>query len=542
MSHFVNPKMPSNMTHSFSRVPSLDIPRSVFDRSRSYKTVFNEGLLIPFFADEVLPGDTLDLKLSSLVRMTTPLLPYMDNVWVDVHFFAVPNRILWDHWVNFMGEKSSPSDSTEYVTPKVTMTSASSGGNPLFSIYDYMGVRIGAEGNVINNFFGRAYNKIWNRFYRDQNLQDPVPEPQGDGPDNLADFVLLPRGKRHDYFTSCLPWPQKGPAVDIPLTGSAPVVSSGSSLKFGINSTTFVDDLEFHAGTSGGLAVSTTTSSTNTGELWLSTGAADTGLETDLSQVSAATINQLRQAFQVQALYEIDARGGTRYPEMILAHFGVTNPDFRMQYPEYIGGGTFPIDVVAVGQTSASESTGTVLGDLAGVATGVDHGIGFRHSFTEHSVVIGLLSVRADLTYQQGTHRMFYRDTRFDYYFPVFAHLGEQAVLNREIFTQGTAGGSADTEAFGYQEYAAEYRYGQSLITAQMRSDAPDSLDPWHLSQDFADLPVLGSDFIKEQPPISRVVAVQDEPHFRMDAYFKVKHVRPIPVYSIPGAITGRVL
>lgn len=527
MATFPNPRMPSNMQHTFSRVPTLDIPRSVFDRSRTYKTTFDSGYLIPFFADEVLPGDTMDLKMHALVRLTTPIVPIMDNIWLDVHFFVIPNRILWSHWVNFMGEQENPDDSTDYVTPKITFAAGNSEG----SIYDYMGVQIGAAGNTIHNFFGRAYNQTYNRWYRDQNLIDSVPVDLDDGPDDIADYVLLKRGKRHDYFTSCLPFPQKGPAVDIPLGTSAPIKTDGT-LQGDVVSVLNSADAEF------GLY-----SSTGTNNIRLNTAIAANPLYADLTDATAATINQLRQAFQVQGIYEIDARGGTRYPEMILAHFGVQNPDFRMQYPEYIGGASYPMNVAALAQTSATD-TGTPLGELAGVASANINGAGFRHSFTEHAVVLGLISARADLTYQQGTHRMFYRDTRFDYYFPALAHLGEQTVLNREIFTQGTAGAGADEGVFGYQERFAEYRYGQSLITGKMRSDAAASLDIWHLSQDFSALPELNAEFINEDPPVSRVVAVDTEPQFRLDAWLKIKHIRPMPVYSVPGLISpgGRVL
>lgn len=537
MATFPNPRMPSPMKHAFSRVPVLDIPRSVFDRSRSYKTVFDSGYLVPVFFDEVLPGDTMELSTSALIRMTTLAVPFMDNIRCSLHFFAVPNRILWSHWVNFMGEKDSPDDSTEYVTPKIVMTSGSSAGNPLRSIYDYMGVAIGAEGNTINNFLGRSYNQIWNRFYRDQNQQDPVTVDLGDGPDDLVNYNLLKRGKPYDYFTSCLPWPQKGPAVDIPLVGNAPV-------RWSTFSGSMTADDQFAVWNTSGTPAYTTGYGSTEGVITGNTPPnSSQNAYADLSQAASATINQLRQSFQVQAIYEIDARGGTRYPEMILSHFGVHNPDSRMQYPEYIGGGHFPIDVSALAQTSATGVDGTPLGELAGVGVGNVHGIGFRHSFTEHCVVIGLVCAAADLTYQQGTHRMWYRSTRFDYYFPAFAHLGEQAVLNREIWTQGTAGDSnpdgSDTDVFGYNEYASEYRYGQSFITADMRSDAPNSLDYWHLSQDFADLPKLSSAFIEENPPIDRVVAVTSEPQFRGDFFFKVRHVRPLPVYSVPGTIMG---
>lgn len=548
MATFPNPRMPSNMNHTFSRVPSLEIPRSVFDRSRTYKTTFDAGYLIPILVDEALPGDTIDIDINALIRLTTPKVPFMDNVWIDVHGFAAPNRILWNHWVNFMGERVSPDDSTEYLTPKITLTDSAYG-----TIYDYFGVRPVVNGSItINNFFGRAMNQIWNRWYRDQNLQDPVKEDLGDGPDDVADYQLLKRGKRHDYFTSALPWPQKGPGVEIPLGTAAPLVGlSDIPMPYAANNGTYTFDdgttpRDRSVGWNGTTLTALNTTNLVSGMQMKIPGGDLSGadvaaaLEVDLTGATAVTINSLRQAFQLQGLYEIDARGGTRYPEMILAHFGVQNPDMRMQYPEYIGGGSYPLNVQALAQTSET-ADGTPLGELAGVGSCTIQGCRMRHSFTEHAVVIVLLSVRADLTYQQGTHRMFYRDTRFDYYTPVLAHLGEQAVLNQEIFTQGT---SEDEDVFGYQERYAEYRYGQSLITDTMRSDHPQSLDLWHLSQDFASLPVLNDEFIEEEPPMDRVVAVPSERQFRFDGWYKIKHVRPMPVYSVPGLIApgGRLV
>lgn len=506
----------------FARIANARLQRSTFDRSHGVKTTIDAGLLYPIFVDEALPGDTINLSGTIVGRMSTPLKPIMDNVFMDVHYFSVPIRLLWENWERFNGAQDNPDDSTDYLVP--TITSPASTGYGELSIYDYFGIPTKVPDLEHSALFLRAYNLIWNEWYRDENLQDSVIENIDDGPDSVSDYTLLYRGKRKDYFTSALPWAQKADPVSIPLGTEAPlkanIAAGTASAYFAVKDSNDVDAF-----------LTANDSSLKMG----GTGAPSANaLYADLTNATAQTINALRESFKVQELYERDARGGTRYIEILKSHFNVNSPDARLQRPEYLGGGSTGLDVLPVAQTG--ESGTTPQGNLAAAGTFQCMGKGFVKSFTEHEIVLGLVSVRADLNYQQGLNRMWSRSTRFDFFWPSFAHLGEQAILNKEIYAQGT---TVDDEVFGYQERYAEMRYKPSMVTGLFRSNAAASLDVWHLAQDFGSLPNLNDTFIQEQPPISRVVATPEEPEFIIDAFFNLKHARPIPTYGTPLQLGG---
>ncbi len=540
-------KNPSVMKHNFSQIPHANIQRSNFRRSHTHKTTFNSGYLVPIYVDEVLPGDTFKLNLTSVARLTTPLTPFMDNLMMDFFFFAVPNRLVWSNWRKFMGEQGSPGDSIDYLVP--TVTSPNPAGFVNQSLFDYFGIPTQIPDLTVNALHSRAYNLIWNQWFRDENLQNSVVVDQDDGPDADTDYVLLRRGKRHDYFTACLPWPQKGAAVDLPLGTSAPVVGDGTALGF-IDSDPITNTggsywyaNSIHAGDNsygaavGGVATAASGFSNND-IIGVTTDATKSGLIADLSAATAATINSLREAFQLQKLFERDARGGSRYTEIIRSHFRVESPDARLQRAEYLGGGSTPVNIQPIATTAEITTNQTFVGDLAAIGYQNHSGIGFTKSFTEHCVIIGLVSVRADLTYQQGLNKMWSRQTKHDYYWPALAHLGEQEVLNKEIYAQGSLA-ATDDQVFGYQERWAEYRYCPSKITGKLRSNDAQSLDLWHLSQEFGSLPTLNATFIEDNPPLARVLKVTDplEPQFKFDSFFDIVTTRPMPTYSVPGLI-----
>jgi hypothetical protein len=526
---FVQPSVMTAQEH-FSQVPSAEIPRSKFDRSHACKTTFDAGNLIPVYVDEVLPGDTFTMNTTAFARLATPLKPIMDNMYMDVHFFFVPNRLLWENWTKFMGERPTPDfDPNTLSMPQQQIALPSSNPSGL-NLYNYFGIPYrytagGSSALSVNALPFRAYRLIWNEWYRDQNLQDPVDVPIDDGPDGGTNATaLLPRGKRHDYFTSALPWPQKGDPIVIPLGDQAPVTS----------------DMAFDNSENDNNTLAVTSSSDGLKHsLFIGAspviGAVDAqdypALYADLTSATTVSINELRSAFQLQKLLERDARGGTRYIELILSHFGVRSSDSRLQRPEYLGGGSTRVNINPVAATATDDNIPQ--GNLAAVGTSLGKG-GFQKSFEEHGVIIGVVSVRADLTYQRGLDRMWSRNTRYDFYWPALAHLGEQAVLNKEIFYQGRP---EDDDVFGYQERYAEYRYKPSRITGIFNSDANASLDVWHLAQDFETLPQLNASFIEEKPPIDRVIAVPSEPQFLADFWFDLKCDRPMPVYSVPGLI-----
>jgi hypothetical protein len=529
--------------HLFSRIPSTQIPRSVFDRSHGYKTTFNSGYLVPFYVDEVLPGDSFKLTATLFARLATPIVPFMDNLYLETFFFFVPNRLVWDNWQKFNGEQKNPSDSTDFLIPTVSGTNVQNQ-----TLWDYFGLPTNVkEALKVNALPFRAYNLIFNEWFRDENLQESLKVPTGDGPDNLSDYNLIRRGKRHDYFTSCLPWPQKGPGVEISIGGSADVsIPAGNSLgQIALNESgaltvfpyakTYMLDTGSRSRVIDSLYVQNSEGSEPGRASFVDVGVTIPALTgtANLSSATPISINDLRQAFQIQKLYERDARGGTRYTEILRSHFGVVSPDARLQRPEYLGGSSTRISINPVQQTSATNET-TPQGNLAAYGVCSDSFHGFSKSFVEHGYVFGFVNVRADLTYQQGLNRMWSRQGRFDFYWPVLAHLGEQAVLNKEIYAQGTAD---DDKVFGYQERYAEYRYYPGQITGKFRSTDPQPLDSWHLAQKFSSLPTLSAQFIQDSPPVERVIAVQDEPQFLFDSYIRLKCARPMPVYSVPGLV-----
>lgn len=523
---------PSNRSnqHSFSKVPSVNIGRSSFDRSYNVKTTFDFDYLIPIHIDEVLPGDTHNLTVNSFARLATPEVPIMDNMYIDFFFFFVPNRLVWTNWERFNGAQDDPGDSTDFVLPQMPFAA----NNPAVgSIFDQYGLptEVTLGYNLFNVLPLRGYPLIWNEWFRDENLQNSVAVNKDDGPDAPADYTLLKRGKRHDYFTSCLPELQKGSPVDIQLTGTAlatrvlnaPATKAyvaGTNTLFGVNPISIDASGLLDTGGGGNVALDP-----------------NGGIQTDLSQGTAGTINDLRQAFMVQSLLELDNRGGTRYTEILRAHFGVISPDARLQRPEYLGGGTIRINSHPVAQTTPTNGT-DAQGSLAAFATASStsrDSIGFSKAFTEHGYIHGFCCARADITYQQGINRMWNRLERFDFFWPKLQLAGEQAVEYREIYLTGDP--VLDYDTFGYQERYSEYKYKPSEIRGKFRSTYGTSLDVWHLAEEFGTRPELNATFIQQSTPIERAIAIDTEPDLLMDLWFQLKSARPMAAYAVPATL-----
>lgn len=502
-------RLPSHMDN-FRAVPAANIPRSTFDRSHSHKTTFDIGYLVPIYVDEALPGDTFKLNMSFIARLATPLKPIMDNMWLETFFFAVPYRLVWDNWEKFCGMQDNPGDSTDFTIPRY----ASGQTVAWNSLQAYFGLPVGSDAQYASCLWRRAYRFIYNEWFRDENLTNKLLFNTSNGPDSYTGSETPEyRNRKHDYFTSCLPWPQKGDSLEI----VSDVRTAGPSAE-NVGVFNVAEDDYHHLDAGAALVdVSASTTTAETNKLYV-----------------APTINEMRQAFQVQKMLERDARGGTRYVEVIKSHFGVTSPDQRLQRPEYLGGGRTPIVINPVAQTSETNATGTEQGHLAAIGTGIGSGHGFTKSFTEHCLLLGIVNVMAENTYQDGYERMFQRSTRYDFYWPSLAHLGEQAVMTSELWWPAFA---ASDPVFGYQERFAEYRYKKSYVSGAFNSSHSTPLDMWHLAEDITSLPTLSTGFIQGDYDLDRCVAVPSEPHFLFDSYFKLTCARPMPVYGVPGLI-----
>lgn len=513
----------------FAQIPQINRPRSQFKRVSRHKHTFDAGFLVPFYVDDVVPGDTFNVSASMFARLATPIFPIMDSMYLETFWFYVPNRLVWTNFVKQHGERDNPADSVAYTTPEINCAPLSGGSAPTVgSLWDNFGLPMTGT-QYLDNISAlpfRMYNLIWNQWFRDQDIDNSVTVNTGNGPDALTDYTLLRARKFKDYFTTARPSPQKGTAVSIPLGTSATVVPTGDlkpSFEGGSNS---AFALALTAGVNG--IYKTGANSVANGDITWS----DPKLQADLSTATAATLNQLRDAITVQQMYELDMRGGSRYVEMVYNHYGVVNPDFRLQRPEFLAYSRSPVNVHPVPQTSAT-ATGTAQGNLAAFGTASSRN-GFAKTFTEHGYVIGMVCVRSDLHYQECVDRHWSRQTRLDYYYPVFANLGEQAILNQEV-RNNNAAATGNTSVFGYQERWAEYRFKTSKITGLFRSSAASNIDSWHLAQELAYPVSLNSTFLQEDPALDRAIAVPAEPHFIFDSMVENISARPMPVYSVPG-------